>query len=124
MTTDCPVGKRRVRLKQVAAVACGSVLAGIAVAAVAHEVRKPKLDELYSVHVEASGLHRHLMEHAGSVLQPDHVPDWREPPQAELRPHVTPSHTSQPHHTMGALIRPPRSKGGAACDTPAKKYEL
>jgi hypothetical protein len=124
MTTDCPVGKRRVRLKQVAAVACGSVLAGIAVAAVAHEVSKPRLDELYSVHVEAPGGHHYLTEQAGSVLQPDAVVDGREPPQAEAKPHVTPSHRIEPHHTMGALIRPPRSKGGAACDTPAKKYEL
>jgi hypothetical protein len=120
MSADCPVGKRRVRLKQVAAVACGSVLAGVAVAVGAHELRKPKLQDLYSVEGETPGHHHRLVEHAESMLQLDPPHVAQELPRPVIKPPpVTPTHG--PRHTMGMLVGP-RSRGGAAsCDTPTSK---
>jgi hypothetical protein len=122
MTADCPVGKRRVRLKQVAKVACGSVLAGVAVAMAAHELQKPKLEDLYSVHMEGPTPHHRLMEHADSVLKHDPPEVWRDSPQVETKPTVTRPSAPEPRHTLGVIMPGPRSK--AACDTSGKKYAL
>jgi hypothetical protein len=122
MTADCPVGKRRVRLKQVAAVACGGVLAGIAVAMVAHELQKPKLEDLYSVHIEGPGSHHRLTEHADSVLQHDPPEVWRDSPPVETKPPVTYPAGKEPRHLLGVVAPGPRTK--ASCNTPNKKYAL
>jgi hypothetical protein len=116
MTTDCPVGKRRVRLRQAVAVACSSVLAGVAVAAVVHELSRPKLDELYTVHYEPATHHRlapPLESTLGTGL-PEGARAAAPPPPPTATP---PKHAPALHHTMGILRQPHRRGSGSASCT-------
>lgn len=131
MTADCPVGKRRVRLKQAATVACGALLAGAAAAVVAHEHRQAELRELYSVELYAQDHHHHL---AAEQLAGLHVDGRGKPAQPEAAPPVESnyhgpdsghdsSHDMRGGHTLGMVAAPPGprgNKGSSSCTTPGK----
>jgi hypothetical protein len=139
MTADCPVGKRRVRLKMLATVVSGGVFAGIAAAVVAHEIHRPQLDELYSVHYSTEDVHHHRL--ATQMIADIHMSGRDaafvggippEPPGEDPHPHHPPSRPeSKPsqepgRHLMGAVAPPPPVRGSqkSSCNLPPTKATL
>jgi hypothetical protein len=122
MTADCPVGKRRIRLKQIATVVGGSLLAGVAAAVVAHEVRESKLHEIYTVEVSAEGHHHRLATQTPAITHMngrDAAPALP-PPLAPARATTT-GGRSPIGHTMGVMAPPGKHK--ASCDLPRAKFK-
>jgi hypothetical protein len=110
MTADCPVGRRRVRLKQVATVIGGGLLAGAAVAAVIRSGRPSELHDLYTVDVSTHGHHHQLaspnpgearMAGTNPVPLPALAPVPVDPPPPE---------PDQRTHMMGHISRTPEGR--------------
>ena len=113
LTTDCPVGRRRVRLKQVATVVGGGVLAGVAAAAIAHATRPAPLQDLYSVEIPG----HHTLDYGsnGMVHMSGSNPVFEPPkPPTTAPPH--PPSNGEGHHLMGVVAPPDRPNVRKTCN--------
>jgi hypothetical protein len=128
MTTDCPVGKRRVRLKQIATVVGSGVLVGAAATLLLREAHASELRGIYTVELMTQD-HHHSLAYGS---RPDlHVSGSTPvvPPRATLPPPAPkgPAQPAEPPHVMGRMAPPSRALHSGqhrSCDTPNANVTL